>query len=610
MKTLMKINILIISVLFISLFVVSAHAQIVEENYSAPTRADDSRLFPAWIELAIQDLALRLRVSSEEIKAWPVNTYIDTGVYTIQLSHPLIIPMQQGALAESSVNPQPFGTYTYTIRATGRDSTNGSTSFVIEQVKYFDGSFDKYEYKTVESYQGTILKISKIDQFDKDGTKKASILYGGDSNISEIIHYTPDGKIKYVDEYKCIMRMDDIIDSEPVSIIVVNRFEGELRTPETNPICTFYYSGKRGQEKLQRAEFPGGINIIYRDDLAREVWDSYPGTGLRAELLMTFEYTTDNGGNIIATIVKYANGREEIIEGLADAADVVYKHINKNADLIKRATDFVKQKTGSDKCDIIEKTVEESTDGKFILLKFSTGVGKEAIVKMTEAGRITEFTKTSTTHNAPGRVSVASQKYNGQGQLIETISNNTTHDSGGKILINSSIRVERRYNENGTLAMMERNQSLVFGNRVYSSESVSSYDERGVYTGGYSMSAQHDSNGRLLTMSGSITVKENGALKTYSVRYDINKMTGEVTYTHVYLQGKEIVELGGKGVAHTSDIYNKVNKPYIVLNEDELPQRISVKQQMQTNTAGARFVNNLAVTNDQASYKKEAPAKQ
>lgn len=320
------------------------------------------------INLAIRDLASRLRVSSDEITAWGTANYVASDLYEVNLSHPLVQAAPQGALATSSINPQPYGTYTYTIKATGPVNTDGSSQFMIDQVKYSDGSYDKYLYMQGYVYVPNADrvplpgKLVAIDQFDKNGVCKDTITYDTSSGkqnwIQSITYYAPDGKIKYVDNYDYhLLSIDppvgvtDYTNYGMFSQIIVSRVSVWSETDQTDvkTICTFIYRGRPGLEQLVSCYFPDGTTINYRDGLARDVFQKITSVGPNGEtrdyfaVIMTFDYKTDDNGNIISTIVKYANGQTKTINGLADAAEMVASYLggSHTDELQKIAEDYL-----------------------------------------------------------------------------------------------------------------------------------------------------------------------------------------------------------------------------------------------------------------------------
>ena len=291
-------------------------------------------------QAAINDLAKRLRVDSENIKVVKDNDLVsgEKKLYRVTLLHQY---PQYGPLdAEGTITPQPYGTYTYHIKVNQEiiDTPNGTIigisqgvpTYQITRVSYFDGAYDIYRY-------GPRLMIEEIEQYDKDGNQKATISYIGPDEIPQkriqtIAHYEigKDGEksIKYVDEYQYV---DERLSIDPTTLPLfgfrVLRYESELRTPETKPLCTFFYEGKPGLEELIRCDFENRISISYKDNLAREVWQlARPGSKGPDRMLFRFEYDMDEYGNVLSTKVIYSDGREIKYEGLIDPVDVVVEY--------------------------------------------------------------------------------------------------------------------------------------------------------------------------------------------------------------------------------------------------------------------------------------------
>ena len=229
------------------------------------------------------------------------------------------------AAQTDQITPQPFGTYTYTIRATGYGV--GSTQLVIDKVGYFDGSFDTYHYEQVESLQGTLLKLAWIDQFDNDGVHKATISYLNSNGypqdrVQKVTYYeTVNGVecVKYVDEYQ-YLSVIGIDGSQTLYTIEVGRYEGEIRISGALPVCTFRYEGTvQGQERLVRCTFSDGTYITYDNDLAQNV---YTPSGIRTMSFM-YHYDAQAGGIVETQVTMYGGGTGtapvvRMYKGLAD----------------------------------------------------------------------------------------------------------------------------------------------------------------------------------------------------------------------------------------------------------------------------------------------------
>ncbi len=295
------------------------------------------------VDTARNDLIARLRVPITNIKvlsALPGRA----GEYMVVLGRDL--PMTMLETTAGQITPQPYGKYTYIIKPTGYRV--GSTEYIVDSVGYFDGSYDRYDYQPVESYWGTILKIADITQYDGTGQLKAVVSYliNGypDDRIQHVTHYeilNGAATVKYVDEYQYYI--EEMMPGQQVatSVIRVNRFEGEVRIPESEPLCVFLYRGQRGQERLESCAFADGTRITYSNDLAQAVYS--PSSSVP---IMTFRYLDGNGQptvfNIATTVVYYSDGRLPVAyPGLVDPVGIVIEY--RNGELIRKAGEKIKE---------------------------------------------------------------------------------------------------------------------------------------------------------------------------------------------------------------------------------------------------------------------------
>jgi hypothetical protein len=270
-------------------------------------------------DVAIKDLAARLRVSDEELTRVPpvVAPSPDaSNVFTVILQRPLPIIIEGVTSPSGRITPQPYGTYTYTIAT--HDIVNSVTPPIqILRVDYADGSHDEYHYF------GSL--VSRIEQFDSNGNSAATIIYNEPGaaemvgRIRMVIHNDMTAspgelKVKYTDLY--VYREGEID---------VYRYKGQISIIFEDPsnagdlVCKYHYSGPAGLERLEFCAFPDRTIITYRDDIAQEVRD------LNGNVIMRFAYEVVEN-NTIYTHVYDGNGNEIVGlggKGLIDPVDVV-----------------------------------------------------------------------------------------------------------------------------------------------------------------------------------------------------------------------------------------------------------------------------------------------
>jgi len=281
-------------------------------------------------KIAIEDLGKRLRIDPAIIKV--IDAYFDreTSEYIIVLARPYPITIANDTeIANSAQNPAPVGIFKYSVKSPFKDIGFTGLS-AVTKVTYEDGSYDMYDYPSIPTVEtlNMVFYPAKITQYTADSVVKA------------IIYNREDGRVERIEQ--CLI--ENIKDIFYTQYYFYNDETGALEssvrvyysigidTP-VNRTVEFYYSGKPGQERLQKAVIlPAGVEadneevlakreVIYdgKLDLAKTLIYTSKVDGKRT--VATFEYKFD-GDTIVETRIKFDNGSVYIMQGHQDAVDL------------------------------------------------------------------------------------------------------------------------------------------------------------------------------------------------------------------------------------------------------------------------------------------------